>query len=417
MPTVELRPVTDDNLHDVLRLSDTLKEGQSRFVASNMFSLAEAAVTKEAWPRAIYDGDTPVGFLMLHDDPVKAEYFLWRFMIDGQFQGKGYGRAAIERLIEHVRTRPGATELLVSCVQADGGPEDFYRSLGFEPNGQMYDGELGLVIDLAQPETPAPPPAAPAELPDYAQINRDHWNRQAANWADWGRDDWDLAEPAWGIWRIPNAELPLLPDDMKEVRAIELGCGTGYVSSWMHRRGARVVGIDPSQNQLATARRLSDEHDVDIEWIEGIGEAVPKPDDAFDFAISEYGAAIWADPYAWIPEAHRILRSGGELVFLGHTMWQQVCTPHVPDGRAEANLHNSYFGWHKADWSVIEQDSGIEFNLPVSEWMKLFDKTGFDVVAFHELQAPEHWEGERFWIPAEWAKRWPSEQVWHLRKR
>ncbi|HJN27858.1 MAG TPA: class I SAM-dependent methyltransferase [Candidatus Latescibacteria bacterium] len=168
---------------------------------------------------------------------------------------------------------------------------------------------------------------------------------------------------------------------------------------------------------VATARQLSMEHEFEIEWIEGIAEAVPKPDGAFDFAISEYGAAIWADPTVWIPEAHRLLRSGGELILLGHTMWSQICTPHVPDGRTEPHLHHPYFGWRRADWSQIEEDGGIEFNLPIGEWLRLFDGTGFDVLDFHELQAPEHWTEERFWIPAQWAKQYPSEQVWHLRKR
>jgi SAM-dependent methyltransferase/GNAT superfamily N-acetyltransferase len=416
MSTISLRPVTHDNLNQVVALSGTLKGGQDRFVAVNAFSLAEAYVNEPAWPRAIYDDDTPVGFLMLHDDPRKAEYFLWRFMIGGQFQGRGYGRAAIQLLVEYVRQRPGATRLLTSCVQGEGSPEGFYRRLGFIPDGQMHDEELGLVLEL--PPAVAPPtPACAAEYPDYAQVNRDNWNRQAADWAESGRKDWDLPEPAWGIWRIPNAELPLLPEDMKGVAAIELGCGSGYVSAWMHRRGAQVTGIDPTINQLSTARQLAAEHNFDIEWIESIAESVPKPDGAYDFAISEYGAAIWADPYVWIPEAHRLLRAGGELVFLGNSMWQQVCTPHVADGRAETQLHHSYFGWHRADWSGIEEDGGIEFNLPTGTWMRLFDQTGFDVLAFDELQAPEHWTEERFWVPADWAKRYPSEQVWRLRKR
>ena len=149
MTQINLRPVTEANFRQVQLLSGTLKDGQDRFVASNIFSLAEAYVSESAWPRAICDGDTPVGFLMLQDEPEKPEYFLWRFMIGGELQGRGYGRAAIERLVEHVRQRPGATQLLTSCVQGEGGPEGFYRSLGFVPNGQMYDEELGLVMEIS----------------------------------------------------------------------------------------------------------------------------------------------------------------------------------------------------------------------------------------------------------------------------
>ena len=145
-------------------------------------------------------------------------------------------------------------------------------------------------------------------------MNRAHWDRDAANWVAGGERDW-RSEPTWGSWRVA---LPgLLPDDMSGMDAIELGCGTAYVSAWMARRGATVVGIDNSEAQLATARRLAAEHGVELTLIHGNAEAVPYPDGSFDFAISEYGAAIWCDPYIWIPEAHRLLRPGGTLAFLG----------------------------------------------------------------------------------------------------
>jgi ubiquinone/menaquinone biosynthesis C-methylase UbiE len=100
----------------------------------------------------------------------------------------------------------------------------------------------------------------------------------------------------------------LLPDDLDGQDAIELGCGTAYVSAWLARRGARPVGIDNSEQQLATARRLQAQHSLVFPLIHGNAESVPYPDESFDFAISEYGAAIWADPYHWIPEAARLLR-------------------------------------------------------------------------------------------------------------
>src|SRR5690606_24884782 len=110
---------------------------------------------------------------------------------------------------------------------------------------------------------------------------------------------------------MPDSVLGLLPDYMTDRDAIELGCGTGYVSAWMARRGARVVGVDVSAEQLRTARRLAAHHGVDLTLVEASAENVPYPDASFDFAISEYGAAIWCDPHAWIPEAHRLLKPGG----------------------------------------------------------------------------------------------------------
>lgn len=144
---VSLREITEDTVRAVCALD--VAPGQERFVAPNALSIAQAYFSKEAWFRAIYADETPVGFVML-DDPENEEYFLWRLMIAGEHQGKGYGRRAMELLIEHVRTRPGARELLTSCVPGEGSPEGFYRSLGFEPTGEVDDGELVMRLPISQ---------------------------------------------------------------------------------------------------------------------------------------------------------------------------------------------------------------------------------------------------------------------------
>ena len=110
-------------------------------------------------------------------------------MIGGDHQGKDYGRRAVELLLNCVKTRPGATKLLVSCVQGEGGPEDFYQKLGLEPTGKIYDGELGLVLPYEPLVAPLLPErsAALLHIPDHAQFNRDNWNRDASNWVESGR--------------------------------------------------------------------------------------------------------------------------------------------------------------------------------------------------------------------------------------
>ncbi len=255
------------------------------------------------------------------------------------------------------------------------------------------------------------------ELPPHVRENRAYWDGVAAQWVPAGERAWASQEPYWGVWGLPEAELHLLPEDMSEVDAIELGCGTGYVSGWMVRRGATVVGIDNSQRQLDTARRLARENGVEIEFLHGNAEAVSYPDASFDFAFSEYGAAIWCDPHVWIPEAHRLLRPGGELVFLATTPLATITTP--PDGSlSEPHLHRPYFDLHRLDWTQVEVDpGGIEFSLPISAWFALFRRTGFEVLDYLELRAPEATEGTPFHSPAEWGKRWPYEHVWKLRKR
>ena len=255
-----------------------------------------------------------------------------------------------------------------------------------------------------------------SELPEHVRENRAYWDGMAEEWVEAGQRGWQMEDPCWGCWQIPESQLGLLPEDMSGMAAIELGCGTGYVSSWMARRGASVVGIDNSERQLACARRLATEHGVDLTLLHGNAETVPYPDRHFDFAISEYGAAIWCDPLLWIPEAHRLLKPGGELVFLGDTPLAALCTP--PSGEAcEPRLHRSYFDLHRLDWTRAEVDpGGIEFNLPISGWFRLFKKTGFEVLDYLEIQAPEG-SPERFGVPGKWAHRWPAEQVWKLRRR
>jgi diamine N-acetyltransferase len=143
---VTLRPVTKDNLSEVLHMN--VAEEQEQFVATNAVSIAQAHFEEKAWFRAIYAGETPVGFVMLYDDPETPEYFLWRFMIDKRYQGLNFGQRAMKLLIEYVRTRPNATELLTSYVPAEGGPRPFYKRLGFEETGDVVDGEHVIRLQL-----------------------------------------------------------------------------------------------------------------------------------------------------------------------------------------------------------------------------------------------------------------------------
>lgn len=254
------------------------------------------------------------------------------------------------------------------------------------------------------------------DLPHHVTVNRAEWDDDAPNWVESGERDWS-SEPCWGFWRIPESELGLLPADMTGTDAIELGCGTAYVSGWMARRGARVVGIDNSQRQLETARRLAAEHGVDLTLVHGNAEAVPYPDGSFDFAISEYGAATWCDPYAWIPEAHRLLRPGGELVFMGTTPFVQVCSPSDGSIPATERLEQDYFGMHVFDWTdAVDEPGGIEFNLPISEWFALFRRVGFEVLDYLEPRPAQGGQEVRFFVTADWARRWPVEQIWKLRR-
>jgi diamine N-acetyltransferase len=146
VPTVTLREVTAGTVRAICDLAPA--PSQRHFVAPNAVSIAQAYFEPRAWFRAIYAGEEPVGFVMLDLDTEKPEYFVWRFMIAERHQGRGHGAAAIRLVIEHVRTQPNARELRLSYVPGDGSPEGFYRKLGFEPTGQVDDGEIVMRLAL-----------------------------------------------------------------------------------------------------------------------------------------------------------------------------------------------------------------------------------------------------------------------------
>jgi SAM-dependent methyltransferase len=254
------------------------------------------------------------------------------------------------------------------------------------------------------------------DLPEHVRRNRESWDRWAADYVANGEDNWRLqpGEESWGIWGIPEASVGLLPDDLEGLDTIELGCGTGYVSAWLARRGARPVGIDNSEAQLATARRLQAEHGIEFPLIHGNAETVPLPDASFDLAISEYGASIWADPYRWIPEAARLLRPGGRLIFLVNGTILMLCVPDADGEAATERLLRPLFGMHRFEWP---DDDSVEFHLGYGDWIRLLRENGFDVEDLVELRPGEDATTTYPFVTIEWARNWPSEEVWKARKR
>jgi SAM-dependent methyltransferase len=251
--------------------------------------------------------------------------------------------------------------------------------------------------------------------PDYVAVNRATWTKNNAAYTDAKAEGaWSQREITWGMTEVLDSELKALPDFAGN-DVIELGCGTAYFSAWLKRDGAsRVVGVDVTPAQLETARRMDEQFGYGLELIEGNAENVPLPDASFDLVHSEYGASIWCDPYKWIPEAARLLRSGGHLVFLRNSTLAVLCG--TVEGPASETLQRPQLGLNKVVWT--EPDHEIEFQLPHGELIALLRANGFEVENLFELYSrPDAVDHDYYESNVEWAKKWPAEEVWRARKQ
>ena len=254
-----------------------------------------------------------------------------------------------------------------------------------------------------------------SELPEHVRRNRALWDDWAQKYVasgerGWAEDDADLGHLERRRVRGRHAARRISPAS----DVIELGCGTAYVSAWLARRGARVVGIDNSEAQLATARRLQREHGLDFPLLHGNAEAVPYPDASFDFAISEYGACLWADPYRWVPEAARLLRPGGRLHFLVNSFLLMLCMPAEDGVAATDRLLRPAFGMHRVEWPGDRASSSTSRTATGSACCAAPDSrsrtwSSCDRAADATTRYP--------FVTLDWARQWPCEEVWKVRKR
>jgi SAM-dependent methyltransferase len=250
--------------------------------------------------------------------------------------------------------------------------------------------------------------------PEDAARNRDVWTKANADYTDdEARRKWAADEISWGVWGVPELELRIL-GDVAGLDVVELGCGTAYFSAWLAKRGARPVGVDVTPAQLETARRAMREAGIDFPLVEADAASTGLPAESADLVLSEYGASIWVDPYRWIPEAARLLRPCGRLVFLRNSTLVILATP--DSGPADDRLHRSQFGLHRVEWPGEE---GVEFHLGHGEWIDVLGANDFEVERLVEVQAPASAELHCYYdyVTPEWGRQWPAEEVWVARRR
>ena len=248
---------------------------------------------------------------------------------------------------------------------------------------------------------------------EHVFSNRTTWDKWAEDYVKPGRRAWEDRDPRWGIWGVPESDVGLLRS-FTGGDVIELGCGTAYVSSWLADLGGRPIGIDNSSVQLSTARQLQGEMDLKFPLIQCDAEKLPFNNESFDFAISEYGASIWCDPYRWIPEAARILKPGGSLVFLGNSVLLMLCVKDDDETSANAELRRSQFGMHRFEWPG---DPGVEFHISHGDRIRLFRECGLEVEDLIEIQPDSELETRYMFVDLEWSRKWPAEEAWIVRKK
>ena len=253
-----------------------------------------------------------------------------------------------------------------------------------------------------------------SDVPDYVARNRELWTTSNAEYTGpSAAQAWAEEEITWSMFGVSEREVGVL-GDVAGLDVVELGCGTAFFSAWLAKRGARPVGVDVTPAQLETARGLQRETGIEFPLIEANAEDVPLPDGSFDLAVSAYGASIWCDSYKWIPEAHRLLRPRGRLVFVRSSPLVILCAVEDPDSTS-TELQRPQRGMHRIEWS----DGGVEFQLAHGDMLRLLRDTGFEVEDLIELYAPDAAETHPYYshVTADWAQKWPAEEIWVARKR
>jgi SAM-dependent methyltransferase len=248
-------------------------------------------------------------------------------------------------------------------------------------------------------------------ISEHARKNRDYWDRASDEYQARHGPQLNKPEPGWGVWDIPERELNVL-GEVSGRDILELGCGGAQWSIRLAKRGARPVGLDNSEKQLTHARRLMAEAGIDFPLVHASAEAVPLPDRSFDIVFCDHGAMGFCDPARTVPEAARLLRPGGLLAFNLSSPLLYACWDEATDAITR-ELRIGYFEMGRFD----TPEGGVDFQLPQGEWVRLFRRHGFVIEDLIELRPPEGatttYAG---FVPLEWARRWPAENIWKARK-
>lgn len=245
-----------------------------------------------------------------------------------------------------------------------------------------------------------------------AARNRRLWDERAdAYQAEHGAQLEASGGTAWGVWQIPESELGVL-GEVAGREVLELGCGAAQWSIALAAAGANVTGLDNSARQLEHARELMARTGASFPLVHSSAESTPFEDASFDIVFCDYGAMAFADPYVTVPEAARILRDGGLLAFLMNTPITDIAWPVEADHPTERFMVD-YYGAHVID----PPGEPLEYQLPYGEWIRLFRANSFAIEDLIEPRpAADAVSSYRDETDRAWARRWPLEHIWRVRR-
>jgi len=256
--------------------------------------------------------------------------------------------------------------------------------------------------------------SAEEHLSAEAAVNRRRWDELSDEYQQRHAPQLESSGgTAWGVWQIPESDLQIL-GEVAGLDVLELGCGAAQFSIALARRGARMTGLDNSARQLEHGRRAMTAAGLDFPLIHASAEATGLPDGSFDVVFCDYGAMTFADPRLTVPEAARLLRRGGLFAFSTGTPLLDMVWPADAEHPSESLVLNY--------WEEIQRiepvGEPISFQLPYGQWIALFVEHGLTVETLIELRPPaDATSSYRSEEDREWARRWPMEQIWRLRRR
>jgi len=247
-------------------------------------------------------------------------------------------------------------------------------------------------------------------MSDPIQKNKRYWNRASVAYQESHGASLEEAPLSWGVWRIPEAELQVLGETQGR-DVLELGCGGAQWAVALVENGARAVGVDFSREQLRDARARGQRRDVELPLLLGNAESLPLADASFDIVFCDHGAMSFARPEPCVAEVARVLRPGGLFAFCTASPILTVCWNEASD-KVGTTLEHDYFGLNR-----LEDGESVVFQRTYGDWIRIFRDHGLAVEDLIEPRPPaDATTTYSDYAPLEWARRFPGEALWKLRK-